>query len=77
MHEQLEGAMEPFIKVPYVGLVSKFGKLEADLSMLNSRINHNKIDLAKHDIMEKVETNQNKTMKNFEALKTRFIGPMA
>jgi hypothetical protein len=63
------------VKVPYVGLVSKFGKLEADLSMLNSTINHDEIAIAKHDVLEKVEANQSKTVKNFEALKTRFIGP--
>jgi hypothetical protein len=45
--------------------------------MLNSTINHDKIKIAKHDVLEKVEVNQNKTVKNFEALKTQFIGPMA
>jgi hypothetical protein len=48
--------MEPFVKVPYVGLVSKFGKLEADLSMLNSTINDDEIAIAKHDVLEKVDS---------------------
>jgi hypothetical protein len=77
MHEQLDSSMEPFLKVPYAGLVAKFGKLETDFSVFTSTFSHDALESLKHDVMEKVTTNQDKTVKNFEALKDKFIRPMS
>jgi hypothetical protein len=78
LNEQFEMLTKPFAKVAYALVVEKLDRVESDLGLLNTAVaNHDAAEQARCKIMSKVEANQKQTVKNFKALKTRFIGPMA
>jgi hypothetical protein len=77
LHDQFETVTEPFARVPYAQVIEKLDRVETDLGLLNTVSHHDEIAQATGDILGKVAENKQQTLKNFETLKTRFIGPMA